>query len=136
MEDRKRRCSGRKFLRQAAAATLAGSLPPLATANHAADVVSFRARPPKPSLEGRKPIAVICTVYRPLSHAYHIAGRFVLGYPRDGRFHIPRHYVHALYVDQEPDNDLSREIAREYGIRLTRSIAEALTDGTDRLAVD
>src|SRR5262249_50101193 len=88
------------------------------------------------STDGRKPIAVICTVYRPLSHAYHIAGRFIHGYTRDGRLHVPEQYVRSVYVDQVPDNDLSRDLGREHGIRVTRSIAEALTDGGDRLAVD
>src|SRR5262249_29426407 len=97
---------------------------------------SFRARPPRPGREGRRPIATICTVYRPLAHAQHIAGRFVHGYTRDGRFHVPRQYVHSMYVDQTPGNDLSRETARDFGIQLTRSVADALTGGGDRLAVE
>jgi hypothetical protein len=136
MEDRKLRCSRRKFLRQAAALTLAGGLTPAVNANEAASTRAFRARPPKPSRQGRKPIAVVCTVYRPLSHAYHIAGRFILGYTKDGKFHVPQHAVASMYVDQRPDNDLSKTIAREFDIRLTRSVAEALTDESGRLAVD
>src|SRR5262249_50046430 len=96
----------------------------------------FRARPPKPLKDGRKPIAALCTVYRPMSHAYHIAGRFIHGYARGGRFHVPGHYVRTLHVDQTPDNDLSRQVAREHGVRVTRSGADALTDGTDKLAVE
>ena len=46
---------------------------------------------------------------------------------RSGRFHVPGQYVRSLYVDQVPDNDLSREVARDHGIRLTRSVADALT---------
>ena len=126
MEDRRLRCSRRKFLASAAALTLSSGLPPAANADTPASAATFRARPPKPTKDNRKPIATICTVYRPLSHAYHIAGRFIHGYPRDGRFHVPAHYVSSLYVDQTPDNDLSRDVARDHGIRLTRSIAEAL----------
>src|SRR5713101_4647431 len=136
MEDRNLRCSRRKFLAQAAALTLAGGLPDPASATDLSAAKAFRARPPKPSANGRKPIAVICTVYRPLSHAYHIAGRFIHGYTRDGHFHVPRHYVSTLHVDQTPDNDLSRELARTCGVRLYRSIADALTDGGDKLAVE
>src|SRR5262249_53775903 len=58
------------------------------------------------------------------------------GYARDGRFHVPRHYVRSMYVEQVPDNDLSRGLAREFDIRLTGSVAEALTDGSNKLAVD
>jgi hypothetical protein len=133
MEDRNRRCSRRKFLAQAAALTLGGGLPQGALGK-ASD--TFRARPPKPGKEGRKPIAVLCTVYRPLSHADHIAGRFIQGYTREGKFHVPRHYVHSMYVDQVPDNDLSRGLGREFGFPVTRSIAEALTNGGDKLTVE
>lgn len=135
MEDRRIRCSRRKFLSQAAALTLAGGVTPV-QAKEAVSPAGFRTRPPKPSRDGRKPIATICSVYRPLSHAYHIAGRFIRGYARDGRFHVPSHYVSSLCVDQTPDNDLSREIGREYDVRVTRSIADALTHGGNQLAVE
>jgi hypothetical protein len=134
MHDRQLRCSRRKFLASAAALTLSSL--PQADGKDAQPASSFRARPPRPTLDGRKPIATICTVYRPLSHAYHIAGRFIRGYTRDGKFHVPAHYVRSLYVDQVPDNDLSREVGRDYGVRVTRSIEDALTGGGDKLAVE
>src|SRR5437588_5827977 len=81
------------------------------------------------------PLAVVCTVYRPLSHAYHIAGRFITGFARGSEFHVPRHYVHSLYVHQTPDNDLSREVGRDFGVKVTRNIADALLSG-DKLAVE
>src|SRR5204863_2582139 len=93
-------------------------------------------RQAKPGKSGRKPIAAICTVYRPLSHAYHIAGRFIHGYARSGAAHVPNHFVSALYVDQVPDNDLSRELGRDFDIRVSRSVEDALTNGGDRLAVE
>jgi len=135
MIDRELRCSRRKFLASAAALTL-GGLPRSAQADEKTPDGAFRTRPPKPGKDGRKPIAAVCTVYRPMSHAYHIAGRFIQGYTRDGRFHVPKHYVHSFFIDQVPDNDLSREMARDFGIRSARSIAEALTDGGNKLAVE
>jgi hypothetical protein len=137
MLDRQQRCSRRKFLASAAALTLAGGVH--STSVRADDVkatTSFRARPPKLSREGRKPIAVVCTVYRPLSHAYHLAGRMIYGYQREGQLHVPKHYVASMSVDQTPDNDLSREVGKECDIRITRSVAEALTNGGDKLLVD
>jgi hypothetical protein len=134
MEDRKFRVSRRKFLAQAAAMTVAGGV--AAPSPGSAASVPFRARPPKPTSSGRKPIAALCTVYRPLSDAYHILGRFLHGYSRDGRLHVPGQYLSGLYVDQVPDNDLSREIGREFGVRVTRSVADALTGGGDQLAVE
>jgi hypothetical protein len=80
------------------------------------------------------PLALITTVYRAMSHSYHIAGRFLHGYSREGRFHTPRQFIQSMYVDQFPVNDMAREIAREHGIRSASSIAEALTEGS-RLAV-
>src|ERR1700738_3541267 len=115
MLDRQQRCSRRKFLASAAALTLAGGMH--STGVRADDVkltTNFRARPPKLSRDGRKPIAVVCTVYRPLSHAYHIAGPWIYGYPRDGQLHIPKQYIASMSVDQTPDNDLSREIGKEF----------------------
>jgi hypothetical protein len=136
MRDRDLRCSRRKFLASAAALTLAGGITPNGSAAETASTAGFRARPAKPGREGRKPLAVIATVYRPMAHAYHIAGRFLHGYGRDGQLHVPKQYVASLYLDQTPDNDLSREIGREFDIRVTRSIPDALTNGTDQLAVD
>ncbi|HZT82250.1 MAG TPA: hypothetical protein VFA26_18630, partial [Gemmataceae bacterium] len=135
---RQQRCSRRKFLAQAAALTLASAAPGADAPGSPKEAppAAFRARPPRPGKDGRKPIAVLATVYRPLSHAYHIAGRFVLGYTRDGKFHVPGHYVHSLYVDQRPDNDLSRELGRDHGVRVCRTVAEALTGGGDKLAVE
>jgi hypothetical protein len=136
MHDRNLRCSRRKFLAQAAALTLAGGLPQQGAAKDAASPGAVYTRPTRPATAGRKPIAVVCTVYRPLSHAYHIAGRFLHGYPRDGQLHVPQHYVRSVYVDQAPETDLSRDLAREFDFQATRDVAEALTLGTDKLAVE
>ncbi len=132
MHDRFYRISRRKFLASASAAAL--TLGGAAGAEEAP--ASFRTRPPRPATDGRKPLAVLATVYRPLSHAYHIAGRFLHGYTLDGAFHVPRHCVRTLYVDQRPENDQSKQIARDFKVQLTRSIADALTAGGPKLAVD
>ncbi len=133
MLDRHQRCSRRKFLASAAALTLAGNAGAESQAPQGSLPLS-RTRPAKPSVGGRKPLAVVTTVYRPLSHSHHIAGRFVTGYARGGQLHVPRQYVHSLYVDQKPENDLSADLARDFGVRVCRSIGEALTAG-DELAV-
>src|SRR5262245_1908419 len=138
MQDRSHRLSRRKFLASAAGLTLAGGLASTAarSAEPSSSPASFRTRPGKLSTDGRKPLAVITTVYRPLSHSFHIAGRFLHGYPRDGQLHVPRHYVASLYVDQTPENDVSRQLARDFDFRVTRSVEEALTHGTGKLAVE
>jgi hypothetical protein len=144
MEDRQQRCSRRKFLASAAALTLAGGVS-AQTSGPEGSLPLSRTRPTKPSTKGRKPLAVLSTVYRPLSHAYHIAGRFLFGYARGGQLHVPKHYVRSLYVDQTPENDLSREVARGFGVRVTRrehgvslsdAVAETLTGGGKQLDVE
>jgi len=83
-----------------------------------------------------KQIAVITTVYRYLSHAQHMADRFLVGYPHHGEWHRPDMKVVSLYVDQKPPDDLSAQRGQEFGFRVYPTIAEALRCGGDRLAVD
>ncbi len=136
MNDRNRRLSRRKFLAQAAALTLTTGVTTSGEGETAPATPLVRARPAKLSTTGRKPIAVVTTVYRPMSHAYHIAGRFIHGYAKDGRHHVPNHFVQSMYVDQYPTNDLAIGTARTYNIRLARTIDDALTDGHGNLAVE
>ena len=81
-------------------------------------------------------IAIIATVYRYLSHAQHIGDRFLIGYPREGRWHRPDMKVVSLYVDQKPQGDQSADRAHEFGFTVYPTIAEALRTGGDKLAVD
>lgn len=83
-----------------------------------------------------KRIAVITTIYCYLSHAQHFADRFLVGYPREGRWHRPNMKVVSLYVDQKPEGDQSEDRAREFGFSVYPTIADALKCGTDKLAVD
>ena len=83
-----------------------------------------------------KRIAVITTVYRYLSHAQHFTDRFLVGYPKEGRWHHPNMKVVSLYVDQKPEGDQSSDRAREFGFSVYPTIAEALRCGEGKLAVD
>lgn len=83
-----------------------------------------------------KRIAIVTTVYRYLSHAQHMGDRFLVGYPRDGRWHRPDMKVVSLYVDQKPEGDQSEARAREFGFQVYPTIAETLRCGGDRIAVD
>jgi hypothetical protein len=84
----------------------------------------------------KKKLAVITTEWRYRSHAWHMAERFLVGYPVEGRWHQPSLEVVSAYVDQFPKNDLSRKRAREFGFTIYSSVADALRCGGDRLAVD
>ncbi len=95
-----------------------------------------RSQPPPRPGPARKKLAVVTTAYFYLSHAYHVCGRFFNGYLRDGRMHYPDFAVAGMYVEQQRDNDLSRELSRKHGFTLYPDVAGALTLGGDRLAVD
>ena len=90
----------------------------------------------EPLQSGRKRLAVVTTVWTYHSHAWHMAERFLVGYPLRGKWHRPELEVVSAYVDQAPDGDLSRARAKEFGFTIYPSIAEALRCGGDRLAVD
>lgn len=83
-----------------------------------------------------KRIAIVATIYRYLSHAQHIGDRFLIGYPRDGRWHKPDMKVVSLYVDQRPKGDQSEDRAKEFGFSVYPTIAGTLRCGGDKLAVD
>jgi hypothetical protein len=84
----------------------------------------------------RKRMAVVTTEWRYRSHAWHMAERFLVGYPIHGHWHHPPFDVVAAYVDQFPKNDLSRKRSAEFGFPIFPSVAQALRCGGDKLAVD
>jgi hypothetical protein len=83
-----------------------------------------------------KRVAFITTVLTTRSQAQHITDRFLVGYPRDGRWHQPAVQVVSLYVDQTPAGDLSALRAARHGFTIYPTISAALRCGGDRLAVD
>src|SRR5438105_1418474 len=84
----------------------------------------------------RRRLAVVTTEWRERSHAWHMAERFLHGYPMNGQWHRPPFDVVAAYVDQFPKSDLSRQRAQEFGFKIFPTIAQALRVGGDKLAVD
>jgi hypothetical protein len=90
----------------------------------------------QPAPAARKKLAIVTTVWRYRSHAWHMGERFLVGYPVKGRWHRPGLEVVAAYVDQTPENDLSKSRAKEFGFKLYPTIAEALRCGGKKLAVD
>lgn len=84
----------------------------------------------------RKRMAIITTEWRFHSHAWHMGERFLVGYPIRGKWHRPPIDVVSAYIDQTPENDLSRQRASEFGFKIYPTIAEALRCGGSELAVD
>jgi hypothetical protein len=119
--------SRRGFLGAAAGLCLAGGL--------TAEELPRCQPPPRPDKAPKK-LAVVTTAYYYLSHAYHVCGRFLNGYLRDGKMHYPDFGIAGMYVEQTGAGDLSKEHARKHGFPLYPDIAGALTLGGDKLAVD
>ena len=83
-----------------------------------------------------KRLAIVTTEWRYRDHAWHMAERFLVGYPINGHWHHPPFDVVGVYVDQTPKNDLSRQRSEEFGFPIFPSIAETLRCGESELAVD
>jgi hypothetical protein len=90
----------------------------------------------EPARTPRRKLAVVTTEWRYRSHAWHMAERFLTGYPVRGKWHQPALEVVSAYVDQTPANDLSKQRAAEFGFTIYPSIAQALRCGSAKLAVD
>src|SRR4051812_47690844 len=71
-------------------------------------------------------VAAINSIYRFRSHAYHIAGRFIDGYTRQGVHHQPPFKLVRMYNDQQPVDDLGPKVCSQHGIELCDNVAAAL----------
>src|SRR5688572_9539295 len=105
----------------------------LVSAAATAAMMSF---PMRAAERRRKKIALIGTEVRRHSHAQHFIDRFLLGYTWGGAWRRPEVDLVSLYIDQFPEGDLARAAAKRHGVPIYPSIAEALTLGTSKLAVD
>lgn len=79
-------------------------------------------------------IAAINSIYRLRSHAYHIAGRFLFGYTRNGFHHQPPFRLVRMFNHQSPADDLGPDVCRRHGVQLCKSVSESL--GGDRCDID
>lgn len=84
----------------------------------------------------RRKIALIGTEMRRHSHAQHFIDRFLLGYTWEGGWRRPEVELASLYLDQFPEGDLARAASKKHGVPIFPTIAEALTLGGSKLAVD
>src|SRR5438045_962795 len=82
-----------------------------------------------------KRVAALVTEYRRWSHADVILSKILEGYYHDGK-EFPRLRLVSLYVDQYPERDMSRALAKRHGFSLHDTMEGALTLGRKELAVD
>lgn len=100
----------------------------------AASGFSLSTRPLSADESEPLPVAAIVTTYFRHSHADVLCGKIMEGWRQDGG-PGPRLKLVSMYTDQVHAKDLSRGLAMKHGVRITQSIDEALTHGTDKLAV-
>ncbi len=84
----------------------------------------------------QKRIAAISTAYFVRSHSDDIITRELEGYWIGDRFYPPPVRIVSLYQDQIAPADVGQKLAMAYGVSTRKSIAEALTLGGGKLAVD
>ncbi|RXH55512.1 hypothetical protein [Granulicella sibirica] len=88
--------------------------------------------PPK-----RPRLAAITTAYKKYLHPQHVVDRLLDGYGWKGVYHRPEMDVVSLFVDQHGEGDIFQERAdRHPTMKICPTIADALTLGTGKLAVD
>jgi hypothetical protein len=109
------RMSRRAFVRSAAGLTVAASMGASAP---------------------RKKIALIGTVDTAISHMQNFVDRWLFGYSWDGGWRRPEVDLASLFVDQFPERDLARARSKRFGVPIFPTIADALTLGGAKLAVD
>ncbi len=86
--------------------------------------------------QARKKIAFLGTTVFTHSHSQHFLDRFSIGYMMGGKWRDPACDVASVYIDQFEENDIGKARIAKYGLNQVSSIAEALTLGGSKLAVD
>ncbi len=85
---------------------------------------------------GRRKIAAITSTYFLRSHSDDIVTRELEGYWIGERFYLPPVEIASLYQDQIHPADVGQKLAMAYGVPIRKSISDALTLGSAKLAVD
>jgi hypothetical protein len=84
----------------------------------------------------RKKIACLSSTYHVRSHSDNFITRFLEGYWIHERYYEPPFQVASLWMDQVHPGDIGARLAEAHGVTRAQSIADALTLGTGKLAVD
>jgi hypothetical protein len=81
-------------------------------------------------------IAAISTTYHVRSHTDNFVTRFLEGYWIGEQHYVPSVKIVSLYLDQIHPADIGYRLSTAYDFPVKKSIADALTLGTGKLAVD
>lgn len=87
--------------------------------------------------KGKRPkVAAICTEFTYRSHAHVIFENFLEPYLFNGKPHSSPVEIASIFIDQFPQKEMGRQVAKEYGLPIYETIGQALCLGGDELAVD
>ncbi len=86
--------------------------------------------------EKAKSVAGIIGDWRKYSHPDVILSRILKGYRLDGKGEYPELKLVSVYRDTPSEKDLCDQLSREYQFSICETVEEALTLGTESLAVD
>lgn len=126
----------REFIKKS---LVAGSLIPIGAVLGGAEAAAMARiigesskRPPA----AQKTVALIANIYRNSAHADVIGTKLFAGIPTDEGMVAPQVKIVSVWIDQIGANDTGVKIAEMNGATVYGTIAEALTLGGDKLAVD
>lgn len=124
------RLSRRSFFNSTACVALATTLPAAATSMTAMAQQAISETDAKPI-----PVTALITSYYPVSHADVIVSKILEGYQRNGGAPKSGLKLVSMYVEQQHRDDISQSLAKRYGVRLCKTIDEAITLGSDQIQV-
>lgn len=100
------------------------------------DFLGVAAAAPMLAQQQQKKVAALSTTYHVRSHSDNFITRFLEGYWINEKYHEPPGKVVSLFMDQLHPADIGVRLSAAYGFPVMKTIAEALTLGTGKLAVD
>jgi hypothetical protein len=99
-------------------------------------VTTAAAAPFAPAQSAKKRIACLSSTYHVRSHSDNFITRFLEGYWIHEKHYDPPFTVASLWMDQIHPADIGYRLSTAYNFPVTKTIEEALTLGTGKLAVD
>ena len=84
---------------------------------------------------GKVPVAALLASWFPGSHPDVILGRILRTYTLDGKGEPSNLQLVSIYLDRPQNGDITEKLAAEYNVKICKTMEEALTLGTGKLAV-
>ena len=86
--------------------------------------------------DARKPVAALVADWFPRSHPDVIFKRVLATYSLDGKGEPSKLRIVSMYRDKPGEKDMGAALAKQYDFKIVNGVADALTLGTGKLAVE